>query len=103
MLVNVTDAPLITAPVGSVTVPLTVPRLVCAETASERPSIATMSIRALIFMWDSLLIENYLGDQSSPGFRAKWFADTDIGMSANVYALNIQKIFVVFAGTFGMN
>src|SRR5690348_3860762 len=54
-LVNVMLAPAITAPVGSLTVPLTVPRLVCAHAVSDRPTSSNAQKNALNFMfppWD---------------------------------------------------
>ena len=51
VLVSVTLAPEITAPVGSVIVPLTVPRLVWANVAIDRMKNTSVKNAALIFMF----------------------------------------------------
>jgi hypothetical protein len=50
VLVSVTLAPEITAPVGSVTVPLTAPRLVWANVAIDRLKNTSVKNNALVFI-----------------------------------------------------
>jgi hypothetical protein len=65
VFVSVTAAPEITAPVGSVTVPLTVPRLVWANAASVRLKNKSVKRAAPIFIFSPSnlrkVIEPWLG------------------------------------------